>query len=189
MLIWSGLTGARVTDVLRSLVSGKKPPGPDPKLGITASFDASAASAAGGGGSTATPNAAGLVNPIGHGLVRGRTDMGVDFTGSGPLYAIGPGTITNIAGSGWPGGIYILLKLDNGQYVYYAEHITPAVSVGQRVKAGDLIGHALDGYPWIEIGWGTSTPQEAQAHGHYSEGVVTSEGQSFAALLTQLGAP
>ena len=141
------------------------------------------------GGFGGTPNAAGMVNPIGKGLKRGRIDEGVDFTGDGPLYAIGPGTIKSVYGPDWPGGIYILLALDSGQFVYYAENITPMVTVGQKVKAGGTIGYAHNAYPFIEIGWGTSQPQAPLAQSHYTEGQVTAEGQSFAALLDTLGAP
>jgi murein DD-endopeptidase MepM/ murein hydrolase activator NlpD len=184
MLIWSGVTGRRVTDVLRSAASGKAPPGPDPSQAISPAFDASS-----GAPSTGTPNAQGLVNPIGKGLTPGRIDEGVDFGGAGPLYAIGPGTIREVSGSGWPGGIFILLALDDGRFVYYAENITPMVVTGQKVKAGQQIGHANGSYPFIEIGWGTGQPQAASAAGHYTEGVPTAEGQSMRALLTQLGAP
>jgi hypothetical protein len=42
VLLWSGLTGRKVTDTLRALVSGQKPAGPASSLAITANFDASA---------------------------------------------------------------------------------------------------------------------------------------------------
>lgn len=134
-------------------------------------------------------NSAGLTNPIGKGLKRGRIDEGVDFTGSGPLYAMGDGKITEVLGSGWPGGIYINLSMTNGQNVYYAENITPMVVVNQTVRAGEQIGHANGFYPYIEIGFGTGQPQTAAASSHYTEGQATSEGQQMAALLTSLGAP
>jgi murein DD-endopeptidase MepM/ murein hydrolase activator NlpD len=97
------------------------------------------------------------INPIGPGLSPGRVDMGVDYSGAGNLYALGTGQITNVSNSGWPGGIFIGLKLsagpDSGDYVYYAEDISPAVTVGQQVKAGQLIGKATGGSSGIEIGW------------------------------------
>ena len=46
-------------------------------------------------------------NPIGKGAKPSRIDMGVDYTGSFPLYALGSGTITNVYNSGWPGGKFI----------------------------------------------------------------------------------
>lgn len=133
----------------------------------------------------------GYVNPIGPGLTLGRIDEGVDFAGAGPLFAIGDGVVLNTSSAGWPGGTYILLHLTGagqlqGRYVYYAENIAPAVGVGQRVQAGQLIGRARGFYPFIEIGWGTSVPGLAAAHGHYTEGVPTPEGRSFMALLESL---
>ena len=83
-------------------------------------------------------------NPIGPGLTPGRVDMGVDYGGAGPVYALGNGKITSVYNSGWPGGGFIGLQLSDGsgRYVYYAEDISPAVQVGQTVTAGQLIGHA-----------------------------------------------
>lgn len=94
-----------------------------------------------------------FVNPIGRGLRSARVDMGVDYTGSGPLYAMGSGTITNVYNTGWPGGTFIGLHLDTGQYVYYAENISPSVRIGERVSPGQLVGTARGSYPYIEVGW------------------------------------
>lgn len=97
------------------------------------------------------------VNPLSPGLQSGRIDQGVDYTGSGNLMAIGSGVIVNTTNTGWPGGTFIGLKLDNpinGQaYVYYAENITPKVKVGDRVNAGQVIGFANGSYPYTEIGF------------------------------------
>ena len=89
-----------------------------------------------------TRSSSGYVNPIGAGLVHERVDQGVDFTGSGSLYALGSGTVVNVDNSGWPGGVFLGIRLDAGQYVYYAEDITAAVGVGQQVRAGQYIGRA-----------------------------------------------
>lgn len=129
--------------------------------------------------------------PIGPGLIQGRTDEGVDFSGAGPLYALGDGVIISVYNRGWPGGVYILLHLTGagplaGRYVYYAENIAPAAGLGQRVRAGDIIGWARGVYPYIEIGWGTATPGVTAAAWHYTEGMVTPEGQQFLALLRAL---
>jgi len=57
--------------------------------------------------------------------------MGVDFGGSGPVYALGNAVITNATGTsaGWPGGGWITYKLtdgpDAGLLVYLAEDVTP----------------------------------------------------------------
>jgi peptidase M23-like protein len=125
-------------------------------------------------------------NPIGKGLTVGRIDEGVDFAGSGNLYALSDGVITNVY-AGWPGGVYILLKMDDGRYVYYAENIAPAVRVNQRVKAGDKIGYARGSFPYIEVGWSSPVPGNALARPHYTEGVPTPEGKDFAAYLKRFG--
>ena len=39
-----------------------------------------------------------------HSLKGGRIDQGVDYSGSGPVYALGKGTVLNLHNSGWPDG-------------------------------------------------------------------------------------
>jgi murein DD-endopeptidase MepM/ murein hydrolase activator NlpD len=127
------------------------------------------------------------VNPIGKGLTVGRIDEGVDFAGAGPLYAMANGVIKGVYDSGWPGGTYILLHMDDGKDVYYAENIAPSVKTGQRVKAGQQIGYARGSYPFIEVGWSTSREGSPVAQSHYKEGQQTAEGKDFAALLGTFG--
>jgi hypothetical protein len=128
-------------------------------------------------------------NPIGSGLSQDGIDEGVDFSGSGNLYAMGSGIIKSIAPSGWPGTNYILLAMDDGKNVYYAENIQPSVTAGQRVKAGQKIGYARGSYPYIEIGWAGPNPGQALASSHYTKGIgqQTAEGKDFAALLGTFG--
>lgn len=141
-----------------------------------------------------------FVNPIGRGAGPGRIDMGVDYTGIFDLYALGDGVITNTANSGWPGGTFIGLHLDEGRYVYYAENIAPAVAAGQRVKAGQLVGRARGSYPFTEIGWaappGTgetmaaATGQSARGQSEGDPGKYsTAYGVSFSDLVKSLGGP
>lgn len=127
-----------------------------------------------------------LSSPVGPGLVQGRTDQGVDYSGSGPLYAIGSGTIVSTTNSGWPGGTFIGLLLDNPsdathQLVYYAEDIVPSVSVGQRVNAGQLVGNATGGSSGIEIGWGSPSAigQPLNQAEYGVESGATPEGTNF----------
>ena len=131
--------------------------------------------------------------------------MGVDYTGKGPLYALGSGTITQVdSSSPWPGGTFIQLKLDSGPYkgrtVYYAENIQPQVRVNQKVKAGQLIGYARGSSPYTEIGWGTGSGEttSAAAAGQAAYGKAhagdpgaysTGYGMSFNALVRRLGGP
>src|SRR6516225_6163215 len=135
-----------------------------------------------------TGSSSGYVNPIGAGLVHERVDQGVDFTGSGSLYALGSGTVVNVYNSGWPGGVFLGIRLDAGQHVYYAGDITPAVRVGQQVTAGQYIGRANGGGSGIELGWAAppgNGDSAAHAAGQYA--YPTSEGESFNALLASLG--
>jgi hypothetical protein len=138
-----------------------------------------------------------FVNPIGAGLKSERVDMGVDYGGHGSLYAMGAGVITSIRNSGWPGGTFIGIHLDSGQYMYYAEDITPHVRVGQRVQAGQLVGTATGGGSGIEVGWaappGTGETMAAQA-GQAAKGsdpgeFPTAYGVSMSNLIKSLGGP
>jgi hypothetical protein len=120
--------------------------------------------------------------PTSIGLTEGRTDQGVDFTGAGPLYAVGAGTILSLTNTGWPGGAYIALQLDTPpdpthSVVYYAEDITPAVTVGQHVAAGQVIGHATGGLSGIEIGW--ANPAALGQTLAMGASGATPEGQNF----------
>jgi LysM repeat protein len=163
---------------------------------------ASAAPAQAGGTPSSAPAQAGgqHKNPIGPGLTPGRVDMGVDYGGAGPVYALGSGTITSLYNPGWPGGGFIGLQLSDGsgRYVYYAEDISPAVQVGQTVTAGQLIGHATGG--GIEVGWaappGTGQTMAA-ATGQDTAGLAqgdpgyypTAYGVNFSNLIRSLGGP
>lgn len=136
-------------------------------------------------------------NPIGKGLTPERIDQGVDYGGSGPLYALGNGTITNTHNSGWPGGTFLTIHLDSGQYVYYAEDVQPLVSVGQKVSAGQHIANATGGPSGIEIGWAappgtgnTMAQTLGQQSSHGDPGSVsTAFGELMSKLIASLGGP
>lgn len=192
--IKSVLTGGGVPD------AGSQPQTTTLTADITAeeqNVDAWSAGADQGGSTTSTTgtaNAAGLTNPIGPGLTAERTDQGVDFGGTGPLYAMGDGTVTNVFNSGWPNGVFICIHLDEGRYVYYAEDITPMTTKGAKVKAGQTIGYATGGQSGIEIGW--AAPPGTGDSLAASRGEVTGNpthantptGQDFRNTLKQLGA-
>jgi hypothetical protein len=193
------------TDPVKSVLRGQpapKPAGVETSYSVQLAADVTAlqpdtGTTSSGGTGTGTVNAQGFTNPIGKGLTGERIDMGVDYGGSGPLYALGPGTITATANSGWPGGTFICIHLDEGHYVYYAEDITPLVSVGQRVKAGDHIGYATGGGSGIEVGWaappGTGATMAAslgqQAKHGDAGSVSTACGKSMSDLIASLGGP
>lgn len=136
-------------------------------------------------------------NPIGKGLTPERVDMGVDYGGSGPLYAIGNGTIANLYNAGWPGGTFLTIHLDSGQYVYYAEDVQPLVNKGQKVRAGQHIANATGGSSGIEIGFAappgtgeTAAAAAGQQSHHGDPGAVsTAFGELMSNLIASLGGP
>lgn len=156
--------------------------------------------ASGGVAASSAASASGYVNPLANASVRAeRIDQGVDYAGTGTLGALGPGVVTQVAGSGsgWEGGGYVEYKLtagpDAGRYVYYAEGVSPTVSVGQTLTAGQPVATIVPGSSTgIEIGWGSGQGQSAYASaegGGYSEGALTAAGQSFSDLIAALGGP
>lgn len=135
-------------------------------------------------------------------LVPGRIDQGVDYGGTGKVYALGPGKIT-YAGvgnqTGWgppnngiaPGG-FIAEQLSagpaKGQTVYVAEGINPTVTTGQTVTAKTVIGNMVNA---IETGWGSGsgTGTAASAAGELGGPTSTAYGSAYSRLLHSLGAP
>jgi len=134
-------------------------------------------------------------------LVPERIDQGVDFAGSGPVYALGDAVVTNATGDspGWPGGGWITYQLtdgpDKGLTVYVAEDITPTVQVGEQVSSSTVVGDMFEGYDGIEIGWAqpggvSAESQLPQAGAIGGEGPFPTEvGLNFDELLQALGAP
>jgi hypothetical protein len=133
------------------------------------------------------------------GLVPERIDQGVDFFGSGPVYAIGDAVITNTANEGWPGGGWITYQLtdgpDAGLMVYVAEDVTPAVQVGQHVTSSTVIADMFNGGPGIETGWADPSATLAESSLPEAGGIgangpfPTRVGESFDVLLQSLGVP
>jgi hypothetical protein len=129
------------------------------------------------------------------GLVAERVDQGVDYSASGPIYALGPGTIVETANSGWPGGAFIAELLSAGpfagRYVYAAENITPEVQAGQHVDASTRIGTITGG---IETGFAAPPPDLGESlaiqQGQWGSGdPSTAYGELYSRLLASLGAP
>ena len=133
------------------------------------------------------------------GLVLERVDQGVDFGGSGPVYALGDGVVTNATAdsSGWPGGGWITYRLtdgpDAGLVVYLAEDVTPTVQVGQTVTSSTVIANMFNGSAGIETGWATSDGSTAESQLPEAGGIdgagpfPTVVGLSFEAVLRGLG--
>jgi hypothetical protein len=134
-------------------------------------------------------------------LVLERIDMGVDFGGAGPVYALGDGVITNATGDspGWPGGGWITYQLtsgpDAGLVVYLAEDVKPTVQVGQTVTSSTVIGDMFNGGDGIETGWATSDSSTAESQTAAAGGISgggpfpTMVGLSFDVVLESVGVP
>jgi hypothetical protein len=140
------------------------------------------------------------LNPLRNvsGLVPERIDQGVDFSGSGPVYALGDGIVTNATAysPGWGGG-WITYQLtdgsDAGLVVYLAENVTPTCVVGERVTPSTEIGDMFEGGDGIETGWaqasGASAESQLPEAGAIGGGgpFPTTVGVNFDQLLMSLG--
>jgi murein DD-endopeptidase MepM/ murein hydrolase activator NlpD len=136
-------------------------------------------------------DAANYVNPFGlsTNLVTGRIDQGVDFTGSGPIVAIGNAKVLQVGAPGWPeeGGVLYQL-LDGplkGETIFVYEGVDATVQPGQTVKAGEQIATFRPGGS-IEIGLADAAGTPL-SHGEYFEGKVTQGGLEMMSLLQALG--
>ena len=135
------------------------------------------------------------------GLNPERIDMGVDFGGSGPVYALGNAVITNATGNaaGWPGGGWITYQLtdgpDAGLTVYLAEDVTPTVQTGQHVSSFTVIATMFSGGDGIEFGWAQQSGLSAESQLPEAGSVggngpfPTRIGLNFEELLQSLGVP
>jgi hypothetical protein len=147
---------------------------------------------------TFTPTPGSYVNPLRaiSALSPERVDQGVDYSGYGPIYALGEGVVLSTSNGGWPGGTYITYRLTDGPasglVVYAAEDIDPQVTVGQTVTPATVLGTVYEGPSGIETGWanasgdGTTMANDA---GQFSGANSTAFGANFSQLLASLGAP
>jgi hypothetical protein len=141
-----------------------------------------------------------------------RIDMGVDYSGSGPILALGKAKVVlasdRLAGpeSCWgktcvppPGDMIVYRLLDGrfaGKYVYVVENITVKVKAGQTVSAGQPIAILHDASPNLEIGWASGHGVQTLAAGRHQQCACTDpggwssiDGRNFNMLLVWLGAP
>jgi hypothetical protein len=130
------------------------------------------------------------------GLNPERIDMGVDYSGYGPIYAIGDGIVLTTTVPGWPGGTMIVYQLTdgpaNGLVVYAAEDIAPIVQPGDTVTAASVLGLMYIGPDGIETGWGDPSVIGNTLAGdtHQFDGAnTTAFGANFSEFLHWLGAP
>lgn len=144
---------------------------------------------------TQPANTTGYVNPFAHAQVTAsRIDQGVDYSGTGPIDALGPGRVVLVStnDTGWGNGNgYVSYQLTGGSYtgdyIYVAEGITPGVHGGETLTSGQQVG-VFNGHA-IEIGFALGQGDIALAHSVYQEGDDTAAGRAMNQLLTSLGAP
>jgi hypothetical protein len=128
-------------------------------------------------------------------LVPERIDQGVDYSGAGPVYAVGDGVVLSLNNNGWPGIGDITYQLTDGPGqgldVYFAECIQPTVQVGQSVSEYTQIGIMSNSCgTGIETGWsaGVGLIPDAAAHYCYDGADSTTYGLNFSDFLISLGA-
>jgi murein DD-endopeptidase MepM/ murein hydrolase activator NlpD len=141
----------------------------------------------------------GYVNPFSQiaNLKPLRIDMGVDYSGAGPVLAIGSGTIFSNSGPGWPGGGFVGVTLDSGSLAgksyFIAESVRATVKVGQHVQAGQQIATMFEGPSAIETGWATGQGDQPLALTLHQQapgdpgGWTSAAGLSFDRLLVSVG--
>jgi hypothetical protein len=134
------------------------------------------------------------------GLALERIDQGVDFSGSGPVFALGDGVVlvASAAYPGWDGG-WVAYRLTNGPaaglVVYLAEDVTPTVQVGDQVTPSTVIADMYAGGGGIETGWAQPSGLNAESQLTVAGGIggggpfPTSVGTNFDQLLESLGVP
>jgi hypothetical protein len=150
------------------------------------------------------PGAGVYLNPFRDAHVTaGRIDQGVDYSGTGPVHALGPGVIVMTKNPGWPGGGFIAERLTAGpmagRYVYVAEEIRPSVSIGQHVDSSTIIGWFAPAGSSVETGWAAPPPNTGQTlawvsgescyHSRDPGCHPTRAGRDYSRLLASLGAP
>jgi murein DD-endopeptidase MepM/ murein hydrolase activator NlpD len=128
------------------------------------------------------------VNPF-VSATQGRIDQGVDFTGAGPILAIGDAQILATGAPGWPEGGGVLYRLldgpGTGQTIFVYEGVQATVHAGQQVSAGQQIADFVEGGS-IETGFADANGVPL-SHAEYSEGDETVWGKKMADFLGNLG--
>jgi len=129
-----------------------------------------------------------------HNLSGMRIDEGVDYGGSGPVYAIGNAKLIKaVKDPGWPGGTWIVYQLTDGpaqgKYVYFAENCDIKVSTPATLTSSTVICNMVNASPHTETGWAAdpSGGNIAAAYSVYQEGFVTAYGVNFAQLMKCVG--
>lgn len=134
----------------------------------------------------------GYVYPLDDTATQGRVDQGVDYGGTGNIYAIGDGVVISAGAgdAGWPGsGVTYQLTSGPraGQFVAVREGMTPSVRVGQRIAAGQKIGTMIPGSSsGIEILFTTASGTPITPYAGRPDGTPMPGGYEMRAFLGQL---
>lgn len=133
-----------------------------------------------------------------------RIDEGVDYSGRGPIQALGNGTIIVIARGtsrfwGNVDGNVVVEQMSDGPLagvnVYTAENCTPTPTlyVGEPVTAATTVCRLHNRFPYMEIGFAKPNASGVPAAWHLyktvPDGSKTAYGVDFSHLLGDLGAP
>ncbi|HKB51274.1 MAG TPA: lytic murein transglycosylase [Solirubrobacterales bacterium] len=120
---------------------------------------------------------------------QGRIDQGVDFTGAGPILAVGDAQILATGALGWPEGGGVLYRLldgpEAGRVIFVYEGVQATVRAGDRVSAGQQIATFVAGGS-IEMGFADENGVPL-SHAEYNEGDETVWGHRMADFLSSLG--
>ena len=120
---------------------------------------------------------------------QGRIDQGVDFTGAGPILAVGDARILATGAPGWPEGGGVLYRLldgaEAGRVIFVYEGLAATVHAGQQVSAGQQIASFVEGGS-IEMGFADENGVPL-SHAEYNEGDETVWGKRMADFLGGLG--
>jgi hypothetical protein len=128
-----------------------------------------------------------------------RIDQGVDYAGTGPVYAVGNGKVNTVStNSGWPGGVFINYTLTDGpaagKNVFVAEGCLPQVKTGQSVTSATVICGMIPSTTGIEMGWAADPSRGtiAAAYDVYQgkeDGDPTAYGKNFSDFMKSFGGP
>ena len=143
-----------------------------------------------------TGNIRGYTDPLqaATGIVWERTDQGVDaaMAPGSPLLAFAPSIVRMIVSDFYAGQPAIVFEATGGplagRWWYLSEQITPTVSQGQTIGAGQTVATYASAGTGIEIGWWTPGGGYPLGHPGYREGLATNAGGDFRYLLRALGA-
>lgn len=145
-----------------------------------------------------------------NGLSPERIDMGVDYQGAGPVYALGPGVVTaaNLSWAGGAGavgpGTWITYRLTAGPLaghsIYVAENVVAMVRPGDTVDSSTVVGVMTGQGAGIETGFAADGPQgeqgvtlaaamSQQAPGQDPGAWPTAAGAAFDSIVRALGGP